>query len=181
MARPKYKLEQPEVTIAILGKAYVIDDQTGEILDWPEGEPRHMDRLVELALLADQSAKRWEDAAVGFKAAIRRMMDKSGVASVKASTGDAALTPWKKDRVPGGDGFLQWLRDVEFPPDSFRALLGAAQEYNVGGFESLCLALDIDADLVEKAITRQGGTYVRLTPARAPAPEISRARSRDEE
>lgn len=173
----KYEQENPELTIEILGRVYVVNAETGEILQWPRGEARTMDHILELALFAEQAERAWKGAAGGFRAIIRKLMERSGVERVRGGAGHASIVLGRR-RVPGGPGFLQWLKDVEFPPDAYHMLLGAAQEFTPSAFEDVCAMLGMAEDDVQKAMT-QTSSYVRLTAARPDPPRITRAPDRD--
>lgn len=175
----KQVLANPEISVTINGREYVIDEETGEILDWPAGEANHMDRLIELAIYADDSQKAWDTAAKGFRAAIKRKLTDAEIGRARGSAGDANLIGSNADRVPGGEGFMQWLRDVEFPPSEYSDLLLIAQEFNVKAFVFLCSTLGIDPEDIEHAIERKPYTYVRLARAKPEAPTIRRSPSRE--
>lgn len=170
----KFENDNPEVTVTIDGRDYAVNMATGEILDWPAGEVRTMDRFLSMAHYADAAAKAWEVAASAMKAVIRRELEEADIRSVKGGAGNASLVGGNADRVPGGEAFVQWLRDVEFPPGSYVDLLMVAQEFNVKGFEMVCGMLGIDERTREKVITRRPYSYVRLSGAKPPPPAIRR-------
>lgn len=177
--RSKFQDNNPTVEIAYPDRTYVFDEQTGEIYDWPEGESRKMNRLLELAFHAQEQAEYWADALGAWKALLARQMERAEVDRVNGGPGGASIQEGLNEGLRTGVELAQWCRDVEFPPAQYLSLITCVQAYgvNVAAFRHLIDELGIDQDKGEAMIQSRPYTWVKLTPAKQDV-KVSRSQPR---
>lgn len=174
--RTKFQDANPTVDLEIQDRHYVFDEDSGEIYEWPEGESRKMDRILELAHFAADQAKTWENSANALKGLVRRLMESAGVERVMGGAGGASLQPFPQaEHVRSGAELAQWCRDVEFPPAQWLSLVTCinANGTNPAALRYLCEELGLDrleesedgptwVRESDKVIDVRPGTWVRL-------------------
>lgn len=156
------------------GTNLVVDMDTGEVL---EGRPPAMERLLSMALLAERTEDAWHVNGAALKAVIGKLLEQADLRKVKGGAGEASLVPWSNDFIPGGEALVQWLKDVEFPPAHYIALLAAATGFSPKAFREVCEVLHIGEGEVDRLANRSSGTYVKLSEPKLPAPKAERSKA----
>lgn len=158
------------------GEPLLVDMDTGEVL---EGRVPKMDRLLQLAFQAEAAEKAWGTAEATYKAIIRRELAQADIKKVSGGPGDAVRIAGANQYLGNGDALMQWMEDVEFPPDAIRPLLACAVSFNVDAFLLLCASLGIEESVARKVVRVTPWEYVRLYGAKPAPPRIER-RAREE-
>ena len=143
----------------------IIDEQTGEILQLPEGIGEPLEWLTHKANEAIRSGKAWEGIAGMYKKALGELLNQAGVKSMKTQYGAPGWRE-RKNRKIRLDKLPQVIKDYELPHGDVLALLLCASGLNLNMVD----ALKLPDGAKEKLIDEQPPTmYVQITPA-APMP-----------
>lgn len=165
----------------------LIDEETGEVLEWPPGwSADRLAVLIENHEFADRQMKQWDKTKRAYKLALSRMLDELGVKSTSADTGRAT---WVADGVTSRSPAANVRKAVNLElltdEQATELLIEAAKELDpklVAQWVNDQVAKFPDASMeswAARALTvlidespRSG--YVRVTPAARPAPTIER-------
>ena len=146
----------------------IIDEETGEILQLPEGVGDPLEWMTHQANEARAAEKAW--AAVGgmYKTALGDLLTKAGVKSMRTKYGAPGWRS-RRNRKVRLDRLPQILEDHELSHEDVLTLLLCASELSVTKVE----AGDLPADALKELIDETPpATWVQITPASPQPPDI---------
>lgn len=156
----------------------VIDEDTGEVLEWPQ-ELRDLPGKAEYLAMrleqAEDAYKVWRQYAGYLKQALGRLLDDAGVDSLRTAYGTvrwvAAVTrTGRVERLP------QVERDYELSREQVGMILACAKSLDADLLEGLKQSPQFAGceDAIAALIEERTARYVRRYPARRLPPEIRR-------
>ena len=150
----------------------VIDEETGEILETPEGIGDPLEWLTHKTNEAIRAGKAWEGIAGMYKKALGELLNKAGVKSMKTQYGAPGWRsrPNRKVRV---DRLPDVIKDYELTHAQIEALLLCAPGLRVNEVELLDLPDGAKEKLIEDGLPT---AYLQITPPTPMPPDIERVK-----
>ncbi len=151
----------------------IIDEQTGEILQLPEGIGEPLAWLTHKANDAIRNGKTWEGIAGMYKKALGELLNQAGVKSIKTEYGAPGWRE-RKNRTVRVDRLPDVIENYELDRGDLLRLLMCVSGMNV----KMVDALELPDGAKEKLIDEHPPTmYVQITPV-APMPPVIESVSR---
>ena len=150
----------------------VIDEETGEILETPEGIGDPLEWLTHKANEAQRAGKAWEAVFGMYKAALGVLLTKAGVKSIQTQYGAPGWRSRKNRRVRV-DRLPDVIKDYELTHAHVEALLLCAPGLTVKDVEALDLPDGAKEKLIEDGLPT---AYLQITPPTPMAPDIERVK-----
>ncbi len=145
----------------------IIDEQTGEILQLPEGIGEPLAWLTHKANDAIRASKAWEGIAGMYKKALGELLNQAGVKSIKTQYGAPGWRE-RKNRQVRIDRLPDVIENYELDHGHILGLLLCASGLDV----KMVAALKLPDGVKEKLIDEMPPTtYVQITPA-TPMPPV---------
>lgn len=152
----------------------VIDEETGEVLEWPEGvSGDKISALILRAVQARRNREGWEQAEALYKRAIGDQLSRAGVKAAKTQWGTASWRAPQPSPVGRADR-LEAIAELHELTGTDLLLIYSCGTH-IDGKRLLLLAEKVPS--LAKAITemiewRETKVHVRIDPPREAAPEI---------
>lgn len=148
----------------------IIDEETGEILQMPEGIGDPLEWFTHLANEANAASNAWKATAGMYRQAIGRLLDQAGVKSMKTQYG----TPGWRGRL-NRKGRPERLPEVteqyELSRDQQNAILGCASALDAKLLDALeGVPQEAKSDLIEVSES----SWVQITPPRPAPPDVEK-------
>lgn len=173
-------IEQRDGIAALKIGDLLIDEETGEVLEWPAGSGA--DRLAYLTrqcVEAQRAVKAWETALNAYRAAIGRLLDDAGIDSVRTQHGAAAIRN-RTNRVGRPERVPDVADRYELRREQVEAIWQCAATLDAKRLLALSEAGAIPDDAARDLIDSKTIAYVQVTAARPAPPSIERAGGRAE-
>jgi hypothetical protein len=151
----------------------VIDESTGEVLDWPAGTGNRVEYLTKLCVEAQQAIKAWEAALNGYKHALGKLLDDEAVTSLKTGYGTPA---WRtQNRTTGRpERVADVARAHELAPAQVDEIWRCATALDAKRLIALADAGAIPPSVAADLIDTKTSRFLVVTAARPPAPVVER-------
>jgi hypothetical protein len=148
----------------------IIDEETGEILEMPEGAGEPLEWLTHRANEARAASKAWEGIGGMYKKAIGQLLIKAGVKSMRTQYG----TPgWRGRLTRTGrpERLPEVAKEHELSRDQQNAILGCASALDAKKLDALeGVPKEAKAGLVDESES----SWVQISPATPQPPEVER-------
>jgi hypothetical protein len=150
----------------------IIDPESGEILEMPEGVGDPIEWLTHKTNEAQRAGKAWEAVTGMYKAALGELLNKAGVKSMRTQYGAPGWRsrPNRKVRV---DRLPDVIKDYELTRAHVEALLLCAPGLRVKEVEDLELPDGVKEKLIEEGMPT---AYVQITPATPMPPDVEKVK-----
>lgn len=151
----------------------IIDEQTGEILECPEGIGDRMEWLTHLAVEAKDQEKTWASAGGMYRQAIGKLLDEAGQKRIATEYG---IPGWRArlDRRAKPDNLPELIKEHELSEGQVNAVFTTARELDVGRLDILVKQGVIPAPVARGLTTEKESSWVQIDVKRKAAPEVER-------
>lgn len=151
----------------------VVNEETGEIVEWPEGAGDRLEALVMRCRQAQENADGWKQAEAVLKRAIGRLLDEAGVKSLTTAYGTASWRSRTDTRLPLRD-FAEYAHKVELPRADVLAVVAVLGALPVSKDTEAALKETLGSD-VDWLVTRSpSAPWVQIDRPRTAPPRIER-------
>jgi len=146
----------------------IIDEETGEILQLPEGIGDPLEWLTHKANEANAASKAWKGIAGKYCNALGGLLTKAGVKSMRTQYG----TPGHRTRVDRRgrpERLPQAVERYELSPSQQFAILGCASALDAKRLDALeGVPTEAKEDLIDESVS----SWVQISPATPMPPEV---------
>lgn len=150
----------------------IIDEETGEILQLPEGVGDPFEWLTHKANEAAAAIKAWTAIGGMYKSALGELLTKAGVKSMRTQYGAPGWRS-RRNRKVRIDRLPQVIDDHELSHGDVLTLLLCASELSVTKVE----ALELPGEAMKELIDEQpASTWVQISPATPMPPDVENVR-----